>query len=104
MCGKTDYGIMLFADQRFSRADKRNKLRQTTQLFTRDDQLSVSLLTFEQQGASDPLTSLQVVVEAVWCLSMCSVLFCIVQALIIKDYVQFQISGRHTTPGGGHAV
>lgn len=74
--GKTDYGIMVFADKRFSRADKRSKLpkwiqehlidslcdlstqeaiqiskrwlRQMAQSFTREDQLGLSLLTKEQ--------------------------------------------------------
>ncbi|XP_055606066.1 general transcription and DNA repair factor IIH helicase subunit XPD-like [Uranotaenia lowii] len=74
--GKTDYGIMIFADKRFSRQDKRGKLpkwiqehltdnytnlsteeamqlakrwlRQMAQPFTREDQLGVSLLTLEQ--------------------------------------------------------
>ncbi|XP_044730901.1 general transcription and DNA repair factor IIH helicase subunit XPD [Chrysoperla carnea] len=74
--GKTDYGIMIFADKRFSRSDKRSKLpkwiqeqlkdsfcnlsteeavqiakkwlRQMAQPFPREDQLGVSLLTFEQ--------------------------------------------------------
>ncbi|XP_015599647.1 general transcription and DNA repair factor IIH helicase subunit XPD [Cephus cinctus] len=74
--GKTDYGIMVFADKRFSRADKRSKLpkwiqehltdslcnlsteeaiqiskrwlRQMAQPFTREDQLGLSLLTKEQ--------------------------------------------------------
>ncbi|VEN48606.1 unnamed protein product [Callosobruchus maculatus] len=74
--GKTDYGIMIFADKRFSKADKRSKLpkwiqehlrdsycnlsteeavklakrwlRQMAQPFTREDQLGVSLLTLEQ--------------------------------------------------------
>lgn len=74
--GKTDYGIMVFADKRFSRQDKRGKLpkwiqqhltdnhvnlsteeamqvakrwlRQMAQPFTREDQLGVSLLTLEQ--------------------------------------------------------
>ncbi|PAA47849.1 hypothetical protein BOX15_Mlig009087g1 [Macrostomum lignano] len=74
--GKTDYGIMLFADKRFARADKRTKLprwiqenlseavlnlsvdeavqisrrflKQMAQPFTRQDQLGVSLLTLEQ--------------------------------------------------------
>ncbi|XP_052742411.1 general transcription and DNA repair factor IIH helicase subunit XPD [Bicyclus anynana] len=74
--GKTDYGIMVFADKRFSRADKRSKLprwiqehlrdslcnlsteeavqiskrwlRQMAQPFTREDQLGVSLLTLAQ--------------------------------------------------------
>nr|CAG4643731.1 EOG090X01B4 [Lepidurus arcticus] len=76
MRGKTDYGIMVFADKRFSRADKRGKLpkwiqehlkdsmcnlsteeavqiskrwlRQMAQPFTREDQLGLSLLTLEQ--------------------------------------------------------
>ncbi|XP_058793848.1 general transcription and DNA repair factor IIH helicase subunit XPD isoform X1 [Phymastichus coffea] len=74
--GKTDYGIMVFADKRFSRADKRSKLpkwiqeyltdslcnlsteeaiqickrwlRQMAQPFSREDQLGLSLLTLEQ--------------------------------------------------------
>ncbi|XP_065563934.1 general transcription and DNA repair factor IIH helicase subunit XPD-like [Artemia franciscana] len=74
--GKTDYGIMIFADKRFSRSDKKNKLprwiqeylrdavsnlsteeaiqiarrwlRQMAQPFTREDQLGVSLLTVEK--------------------------------------------------------
>ncbi|XP_056641987.1 general transcription and DNA repair factor IIH helicase subunit XPD [Diorhabda carinulata] len=74
--GKTDYGIMIFADKRFSRSDKKSKLpkwiqehlkdsycnlsteeavqiakrwlRQMAQPFTREDQLGVSLLTLEQ--------------------------------------------------------
>ncbi|CAH2049580.1 unnamed protein product, partial [Iphiclides podalirius] len=74
--GKTDYGIMIFADKRFSRADKRTRLprwiqehlrdslcnlsteeavqickrwlRQMAQPFTREDQLGVSLLTLQQ--------------------------------------------------------
>ncbi|XP_066155132.1 general transcription and DNA repair factor IIH helicase subunit XPD [Euwallacea fornicatus] len=74
--GKTDYGIMIFADKRFARIDKRSKLpkwiqehlkdslcnlsteeavqiakrwlRQMAQPFTREDQLGVSLLTLEQ--------------------------------------------------------
>jgi DNA excision repair protein ERCC-2 len=74
--GKTDYGIMIFADKRFSRADKRGKLpkwiqehlrdsmcnlsteeavqiskkwlRQMAQPFSREDQLGISLLTYEQ--------------------------------------------------------
>lgn len=74
--GKTDYGIMVFADKRFNRADKRSKLprwiqehlrdslcnlsteeavqickrwlRQMAQPFTREDQLGVSLLTLQQ--------------------------------------------------------
>ncbi|CAB0037139.1 unnamed protein product [Trichogramma brassicae] len=74
--GKTDYGIMVFADKRFSRIDKRSKLpkwiqeyltdglcnlsteeavqickrwlRQMAQPFSREDQLGLSLLTLEQ--------------------------------------------------------
>lgn len=74
--GKTDYGIMIFADKRFARADKRGKiprwiqehltdnlcnlstdeavqvakrfLRQMAQPFSRKDQLGLSLLTLEQ--------------------------------------------------------
>jgi DNA excision repair protein ERCC-2 len=74
--GKTDYGIMIFADKRFTRADKRGKLpkwiqehltdnhsnlsteeamqlakiwlRQMAQPFPREDQLGLSLLTLEQ--------------------------------------------------------
>ncbi|XP_063995141.1 general transcription and DNA repair factor IIH helicase subunit XPD [Diachasmimorpha longicaudata] len=74
--GKTDYGIMVFADKRFARADKRMKLpkwiqehlsdnlcnlsteeaiqiskrwlRQMAQPFNREDQLGLSLLTKEQ--------------------------------------------------------
>ncbi|XP_043802941.1 general transcription and DNA repair factor IIH helicase subunit XPD isoform X2 [Apis laboriosa] len=74
--GKTDYGIMIFADKRFSRVDKRSKLpkwiqehltdslcnlsteeavqiskrwlRQMAQPFTRENQLGLSLLTREQ--------------------------------------------------------
>ncbi|XP_039260407.1 general transcription and DNA repair factor IIH helicase subunit XPD-like isoform X2 [Styela clava] len=74
--GKTDYGIMVFADKRFARSDKRNKLprwiqehlgdnvcnlstdecvhiakrflRIMAQPFTKDDQLGLSLLTHEQ--------------------------------------------------------
>jgi len=76
MRGKTDYGIMVLADKRFGRADKRGKLpkwiqehlrdsmtnlsteeavqisrkwlRLMAQPFTREDQLGVSLLTIEQ--------------------------------------------------------
>jgi len=74
--GKTDYGIMIFADKRFARNDKKGKLpkwiqehlrdsmcnlsteesiqisrkwlKQMAQPFTREDQLGVSLLTIEQ--------------------------------------------------------
>ena len=74
--GKNDYGLMIFADRRFGRIDKRKKLpkwlqdimpdsscnlsteeaiqiakhffRQMGQHLRREDQLGVSLLTFEQ--------------------------------------------------------
>jgi len=74
--GKTDYGVMVFADKRFSRFDKKSKLprwiqeyltdslcnlsteegvqvvkkflRQMAQPFSREDQLGISLLTEEQ--------------------------------------------------------
>lgn len=74
--GKTDYGIMIFADKRFARSDKKGKLpkwiqehlresmcnlsteeamqiakkwlRQMAQPFTREDQLGISLLTYDQ--------------------------------------------------------
>ncbi|XP_017126017.1 general transcription and DNA repair factor IIH helicase subunit XPD [Drosophila elegans] len=74
--GKTDYGIMIFADKRFSRHDKRSRLpkwiqehlvdsfcnlsteeavqlarrwlRRMAQPFTREDQLGISLLTLAQ--------------------------------------------------------
>ncbi|XP_078592017.1 general transcription and DNA repair factor IIH helicase subunit XPD-like [Branchiostoma floridae x Branchiostoma japonicum] len=74
--GKTDYGVMVFADKRFARSDKRGKLpkwiqeylsdgmcnlttdeavqvskkflRQMAQPFRREDQLGLSLLTLEQ--------------------------------------------------------
>ncbi|XP_040578679.1 general transcription and DNA repair factor IIH helicase subunit XPD [Lepeophtheirus salmonis] len=74
--GKTDYGIMIFADKRFGRNDKKSKLpkwiqehlgddvcnlsteeammiskkwlRQMAQPFNREDQLGISLLTLEQ--------------------------------------------------------
>lgn len=74
--GKTDYGIMIFADKRFSRQDKRSRLpkwiqehltdsnvnlsteeamqtarrwlRQMAQPFSREDQLGISLLTLQQ--------------------------------------------------------
>ncbi|CAG7833873.1 unnamed protein product [Allacma fusca] len=79
--GKTDYGIMIFADKRFSRSDKRNKLpkwiqehlrdsfcnlsveeavqvskkwlKHMAQPFTREDQLGISLLTLEQLQNED---------------------------------------------------
>ncbi|XP_026680869.1 general transcription and DNA repair factor IIH helicase subunit XPD [Diaphorina citri] len=74
--GKTDYGIMIFADKRFARSDKRSKLpkwiqeyltdnltnlsteeavqlskrwlRQMAQPFTREDMLGVALLSLDQ--------------------------------------------------------
>lgn len=85
--GKTDYGIMVFADKRFARADKRGKiprwiqehlkdglcnlsvdeavqvskrfLRQMAQPFSREDQLGLSLLTVEQLDQEDTKKKLQ---------------------------------------------
>uniref|UniRef100_A0A8C1GMH6 General transcription and DNA repair factor IIH helicase subunit XPD n=1 Tax=Cyprinus carpio TaxID=7962 RepID=A0A8C1GMH6_CYPCA len=81
--GKTDYGLMIFADKRYARADKRGKLprwiqehltdgslnltidetvqlskhflRQMAQPFRREDQLGLSLLTLEQLQSEDML-------------------------------------------------
>ncbi|XP_063223266.1 general transcription and DNA repair factor IIH helicase subunit XPD [Bacillus rossius redtenbacheri] len=89
--GKTDYGIMIFADKRFSRADKRSKLpkwiqehlkdsycnlsteeavqilkrwlRQMAQPFSREDQLGLSLLTYEQLQSEEMQKKLQKAAE-----------------------------------------
>ncbi|TRY99770.1 hypothetical protein DNTS_020944 [Danionella cerebrum] len=81
--GKTDYGLMIFADKRYARADKRGKLprwiqehltdgslnltidetvqlskhflRQMAQPFRREDQLGLSLLTLEQLQSEEML-------------------------------------------------
>ncbi|XP_054651189.1 general transcription and DNA repair factor IIH helicase subunit XPD isoform X2 [Dunckerocampus dactyliophorus] len=81
--GKTDYGLMIFADKRYARADKRGKLprwiqehindgslnltvdetvqlskhflRQMAQPFSQEDQLGLSLLTLEQLQSEDML-------------------------------------------------
>ncbi|KTF73544.1 hypothetical protein cypCar_00027651 [Cyprinus carpio] len=81
--GKTDYGLMIFADKRYARVDKRGKLprwiqehltdgslnltidetvqlskhflRQMAQPFRREDQLGLSLLTLEQLQSEDML-------------------------------------------------
>uniref|UniRef100_A0A8C2ZKQ7 ERCC excision repair 2, TFIIH core complex helicase subunit n=1 Tax=Cyclopterus lumpus TaxID=8103 RepID=A0A8C2ZKQ7_CYCLU len=81
--GKTDYGIMIFADKRYARADKRGKLplwiqehisdgslnltvdeavqlskhflRQMAQPFRPEDQLGLSLLTLEQLESEEML-------------------------------------------------
>lgn len=42
MRGKTDYGIMLFADQRFSRSDKRSKLPRWIQEYLLDSKCNLS--------------------------------------------------------------
>ncbi|CAG0887361.1 unnamed protein product, partial [Darwinula stevensoni] len=85
--GKTDYGIMVFADKRFARVDKKGKLprwiqehlkdsmcnlsteeavqickrwlRQMAQPFTREDQLGVSLLTLEQLQSEEQQKRIQ---------------------------------------------
>ncbi|XP_072032459.1 general transcription and DNA repair factor IIH helicase subunit XPD-like [Amphiura filiformis] len=81
MRGKTDYGVMVFADKRFGRSDKRGKLpkwiqeymkdslcnlttdesvqickkflRQMAQPFKHEDQLGLSLLTLEQLESAE---------------------------------------------------
>uniref|UniRef100_A0A670ZFH6 General transcription and DNA repair factor IIH helicase subunit XPD n=1 Tax=Pseudonaja textilis TaxID=8673 RepID=A0A670ZFH6_PSETE len=81
--GKTDYGLLIFADKRFARADKRGKLprwiqehlteanlnltldeavqvakhflRQMAQPFRQEDQLGLSLLTLEQLQSEETL-------------------------------------------------
>lgn len=40
--GKTDYGIMIFADKRFARADKRSKLPKWIQEHLRDSLCNLS--------------------------------------------------------------
>lgn len=85
--GKTDYGIMIFADKRFSRPDKitrlpqwiqqhlsesyttlsieeamhisRNWLKHMSQPFTREDQLGTALLTKEQLEEMNRLKALK---------------------------------------------
>ncbi|XP_033735565.1 general transcription and DNA repair factor IIH helicase subunit XPD-like [Pecten maximus] len=85
--GKTDYGVMVFADKRFARADKRGKLprwmqenlsdnlcnlstdeavqvskrflRQMAQPFSREDQLGLSLLTLEQLQSEEMQKKIQ---------------------------------------------
>ncbi len=85
--GKTDYGLMILADKRFARIDKRGRLpkwiqehlrdsmlnlsteeatqiskrwlRQMAQPFTREDQLGVSLLTLEQLESEEMREKIQ---------------------------------------------
>nr|CAD7585974.1 unnamed protein product [Timema genevievae] len=91
--GKTDYGIMIFADKRFSRSDKRSKLpkwiqehlkdsycnlsteeavqilkrwlRQMAQPFSREDQLGISLLTIDQLQTEEMQKKLRKAAEQV---------------------------------------
>lgn len=42
MRGKTDYGIMLFADKRFAKADKRTKLPRWIQEYLADSKCNLS--------------------------------------------------------------
>ncbi|CAH2314712.1 TFIIH basal transcription factor complex helicase XPD subunit [Pelobates cultripes] len=91
--GKTDYGIMLFADKRYARADKRGKLplwiqehltdanlnltldecvhlsrhflREMAQPFRREDQLGLSLLTLEQLQSEEMLQKIQEIAHQV---------------------------------------
>ncbi|XP_071656917.1 general transcription and DNA repair factor IIH helicase subunit XPD isoform X2 [Patagioenas fasciata] len=85
--GKSDYGLMVFADKRFARADKRGKLprwiqehlsdsnlnltvdeavqvakfflRQMAQPFQQEDQLGLSLLTLEQLQSQEVLQRIE---------------------------------------------
>lgn len=87
MRGKTDYGIMVFADKRYSKSDKKSKLprwiqehlkdancnltidevvqvskmflRQMAQPFSREDQVGLSMLTVEQVESEDYRTKIQ---------------------------------------------
>uniref|UniRef100_A0A8C5QHE9 General transcription and DNA repair factor IIH helicase subunit XPD n=1 Tax=Leptobrachium leishanense TaxID=445787 RepID=A0A8C5QHE9_9ANUR len=91
--GKTDYGIMLFADKRYARADKRGKLplwiqehltdanlnltldecvhmarhflRDMAQPFKKEDQLGLSLLTLEQLQSEEMLQKIQEIAHQV---------------------------------------
>jgi len=91
MRGKTDYGIMVFADKRFARNDKKGKLpkwiqehlrdsmcnlsteeamqisrkwlRQMAQPFTREDQLGISLLTLDQLQTQEMQNKIQAKVQ-----------------------------------------
>ncbi|XP_077142489.1 general transcription and DNA repair factor IIH helicase subunit XPD isoform X2 [Ranitomeya variabilis] len=91
--GKTDYGIMLFADKRYARSDKKGKLplwiqehltdanlnltvdecihlsrhflREMAQPFRREDQLGLSLLTLEQLQSEDMLQKIQEIAHQV---------------------------------------
>jgi len=91
MRGKTDYGIMVFADKRFARNDKKGKLpkwiqehlrdsmcnlsteeamqisrkwlRQMAQPFTREDQLGISLLTLDQLQTEEMQNKIQAKVQ-----------------------------------------
>uniref|UniRef100_A0A8C4PPB4 General transcription and DNA repair factor IIH helicase subunit XPD n=1 Tax=Equus asinus asinus TaxID=83772 RepID=A0A8C4PPB4_EQUAS len=89
--GKTDYGLMIFADKRFARADKRGKLprwiqehltdanlnltvdegvqvakyflRQMAQPFHREDQLGLSLLSLEQLESEETLRRIEQIAQ-----------------------------------------
>ncbi|MCJ8740053.1 hypothetical protein PDJAM_G00054430 [Pangasius djambal] len=89
--GKTDYGLMIFADKRYARADKRGKLprwiqehitdgslnltidetvqlakhflRQMAQPFRREDQLGLSLLTLEQLQSEEMLQKISQIAQ-----------------------------------------
>ncbi|TFJ99984.1 eukaryotic translation initiation factor 4 gamma 3 [Platysternon megacephalum] len=91
--GKTDYGLMVFADKRFARADKRGKLprwiqehitdanlnltvdeavqvakyflRQMAQPFHKEDQLGLSLLTLEQLQSEEMLRKVEQIAHQV---------------------------------------
>lgn len=56
--GKTDYGIMIFADKRFSRADKRSKLPKWIQEHLKDSLCNLS--TEEAIQVIEPLIEKQI--------------------------------------------
>ncbi|XP_021786883.1 general transcription and DNA repair factor IIH helicase subunit XPD isoform X4 [Papio anubis] len=90
--GKTDYGLMVFADKRFARGDKRGKLprwiqehltdanlnltvdegvqvakyflRQMAQPFHREDQLGLSLLSLEQLESEETLQRIEQIAQS----------------------------------------
>ncbi|XP_051899971.1 general transcription and DNA repair factor IIH helicase subunit XPD isoform X1 [Pristis pectinata] len=91
--GKTDYGLMIFADKRYARADKRGKLprwiqehiadsnlnltvdeavqiskhflRQMAQPFRQEDQLGLSLLSLDQLESEEILNRIQEIAHQV---------------------------------------
>jgi hypothetical protein len=46
--GKTDYGVMIFADQRYERADKRRKMPQWVNIVWRVPSICVVKICFDR--------------------------------------------------------